>query len=230
MHRSVSQRPPTRVAVAASVPLGFRLVLAWLARLFAPVALANSARCARRCHTWAAVTIRGALVVAITVLCVASACAATASARAGRVCRVPRLRGLTLTVARTRAAHAGCGLRVRGAALNDAATQTIERQSPGARARSASVTVWLDPVAVKKNDGSQDGQAAPVAVPPQSSPEPSPSPPEKPTCAAPWFAVSGSRTHEWAELEGPFRRVTPGPTELVEGFYIGGGPPRPHSR
>jgi hypothetical protein len=170
-----------------------------------------------------------ALAVAAIALCVASASAASASARAGRVCRVPRLKGLTLTVARTRASHAGCTLRVKGGALKDAGARIVERQSPGAHTRSASVTVWLSAVPVDKNDGSQAGQAlpvAPVAVPPQSAPKASPLPPGTPTCAVEGLPVSGSRNRE---LEGPFENlhVTPGPAELVSGFYIGGGPPPP---
>src|SRR5208282_1647875 len=78
-----------------------------------------------------------------------------ASARAGGACRVPRLRGLSLTVAQTRAAHAGCRLRVRGAALEGTATQTVARQSPRARSRSSGVTVWLSPVKAKANDPPQ---------------------------------------------------------------------------
>jgi hypothetical protein len=174
------------------------------------------------------VRIRPAVVVAVTVLGAGSASAATASAHAGSVCRVPRLKGLTLTVARARVVRAGCRLRVSGAALEDAGTQTVERQSPGARARSSNVTVWLNPVAAKKDEGSRDGQAAPVAVPPQPKPEPSASGPEIPTCAAEGLPVSGSRVPD-PELEGPFvdQHVTPGPTGLVSGFYLDGGPAAP---
>ena len=53
---------------------------------------------------------------------------ATTPPRAGGTCRVPRLTGLTLTVARKRAADAGCTLRVKGARLEQAAIQTVERQ------------------------------------------------------------------------------------------------------
>jgi hypothetical protein len=174
------------------------------------------------------VRIRRAVVVAVAVLGVASVSAATAFAHTGSVCRVPRLKGLTLTVARVRVAHAGCRLRVSGAALKDAGTQTVARQSPGADARSSNVTVWLNPVAAKKNEGSQDQQAAPVAAPAQPKPQPTAPQPETPTCAAEGLPVSGSRIPN-PELEGPFvnPHVTPGPTELVGGFYLDGGPARP---
>ena len=68
------------------------------------------------------VRMRRAFVVAVTVLGVASVSAAPAFAHAGGLCRVPRLNGLTLTIARARAAHAGCRLRVSGAALKEAGT------------------------------------------------------------------------------------------------------------
>lgn len=59
---------------------------------------------------------------------------------------MPRLTGLTLTVARERAAHASCRLRVKGAVREEAAVQTVERQSPAHGRRSSNVTVWLNPL------------------------------------------------------------------------------------
>jgi hypothetical protein len=94
---------------------------------------------------------------------------------------VPRLTGVTLKVARIRAAHAGCRLRTRGAVVKQPAIQTVERQSPAASRRSSSVTLWLNPFCL-----------GPAAYGPGIS-EP---------------------------------LVTPGPTELIAGFYIIGGPLR----
>ena len=90
-------------------------------------------------------SVRRTLVVAVTALCVASA-GASARPAAGVVgaCRVPRLTGLTLSLARVRAAHAGCTLRVKGSPLKQAGIQTIERQAPAAGGRSLSVVVWLN--------------------------------------------------------------------------------------
>ena len=176
--------------------------------------------CRHDAATIGGIRTRRAVVLAVTVLGVAAVSAATASAHAGSVCRVPRLKGLTLTVARTRAAHAGCRLRVSGAALGDS-TQTVARQSPGARVRSSNVTVWLNPAAARKNQGSQDGRAVPVAVPSQPMPEASAPGSGPATCAAEGLPVAGSRSRD-PELEGPFvnPHVTPGPTELVSGLYF----------
>jgi len=127
----------------------------------------------------------GALLVGVSLLAVASAGAfARPAARASRTCDVPRLTGLTLTVARKRAAHAGCTLRVKGAALERATVQTVERQSPARGGRGSSVTVWLNPF------------------------------------------CHGSALYG-PELAEP--ALTSGPTELVSGFYEGGGPLRLYS-
>jgi hypothetical protein len=159
---------------------------------------------------------------------VASVSATPAFAHAGTACRIPRLKGLTLAAARARVAHAGCRLRVSGAALRDAGAQTVARQSPGARARSANVTVWLNPLPAKRNEESRAGPATPVVVAPLPQPEPSPPQPARPTCAAEGLPVAGSRIRE-PELEGPFgeEHITPGPTELVSGFFLDGGPAPP---
>ena len=124
----------------------------------------------------------GASLALVTlVLCAASVTAtARPTATASKGCHVPRLTGLTLEVARVRAAHARCTLRVKGAPLDQARIQTVERQSPaGGRRSSSSVTVWLNPVC--------RGSAA-----------------YGPTIKEPV--------------------VTNGPTELVSGFYLDGGP------
>jgi hypothetical protein len=118
--------------------------------------------------------------MAATLLCAVSGSASAHQAVAvGRKCHVPRLTGLTLGVARERAAHARCKLRVEGAALEEAGIQTVERQSPARGGRSWSVTVWLNPFCHR------EAEYAP-------------------------------------ELEEPL--VTPGPTELVSGFFLVGGP------
>ena len=94
-------------------------------------------------------------------------------------CRAPRLRGLTLQRARTRAAHAGCRLRIRGSRVQPAAIQTVARQAPGAGARAGVVTVWVNPLC------SRTGASGP--------------PPGEPI-------------------------LTPGPTRLISGLFIEGGP------
>jgi hypothetical protein len=101
------------------------------------------------------------------------------STRADHRCHVARLTGLTLNVARRRVAHSGCGLRVKGAALEDPQVQTVERQSPGRGGRTTEVTVWLNPLC--------HGSAA----------------------YGPGFNEP---------------KLTSGPTELVSGFYLAGGP------
>lgn len=97
------------------------------------------------------------------------------------LCRVPRLTGLTLNVARLNSAHAGCKLRTRGAPVKQASIQTVERQYPSAGRHPASVTVWLNPFCI-----------GPAAYGP--------------------------------DVDEPL--VTPGPTMLIAGFYVIGGPPR----
>jgi hypothetical protein len=85
--------------------------------------------------------------VGTAAICVAAAGAAAHPAKpATHACRVPRLSGLTLDVARLRAARAGCKLRVKGAALEEASVQTLERQSPAVARRASSVLVWLNPL------------------------------------------------------------------------------------
>jgi hypothetical protein len=100
---------------------------------------------------------------------------------AAKACRVPRLIGLTLSVARQRAAHAGCALRLKGAPLERVQVQTVGLQSPKAGRRAESVTVWLNPFCVRE-------------------------------------AAYGP------EISEPL--VTIGPTKLITGFYLVGGPPK----
>ena len=121
----------------------------------------------------------GGLVLVVAALHMAPAVAAAHPARASKTCRVPHLAGLTVDVARLRAAHAGCKLRLKGAALERSSVQTVERQSPRGGRRSSTVTAWLNPFC----RGS--------------------------TAYGPGF---------------PEPMVTPGPTELVSGFYLDGGP------
>ncbi|HYB22389.1 MAG TPA: carboxypeptidase-like regulatory domain-containing protein [Solirubrobacteraceae bacterium] len=117
---------------------------------------------------------------ALALVCLVAAGARVRPAGAvGRTCRVPRLAGLTLAAARARAKRAGCTLRVKGAKVESAQTQTVRRRAPSAGGRSTSVTVWINPL-----------------------------------CQA--SAANGP------EINEPL--VTPGPTELISGFYLAGGP------
>lgn len=145
---------------------------------------------------------------------------AQASGRLGAGCRVPRLKSLTEAAARTRATHAHCRLRIRGAALKDAKVQTVARQSPGARARASSVTIWLYPVPAKGEDGAQG--SAPTS--------PSPLEASSPRACSQGWVPTGTRSPETEseELEQWSRRESqsPGPTELVGGFLLSGGPAR----
>ncbi len=120
-----------------------------------------------------------ASLIVVSALCVASVNAAGRPAIARKVCHAPQLRGLTLDVARLKAAKAGCKLRLKGAALKQPEVQTIDRQSPPAGRHSSTVTVWLNPF------------------------------------------CRGSAAYGPGITEP---RVTPGPTELVSGFYLVGGP------
>jgi hypothetical protein len=120
------------------------------------------------------------VLLGIGVLSIASVSAsASPLGRVDRGCHVPRLTGLTLAIARQRAAHANCSLRVQGAKLVQAEIQTVMRQSPGAGGHSSRVAVWLNPVC--------RGEAA-----------------------------------YGPEIREPV--VTAGPTRLVSGFYLVGGP------
>jgi hypothetical protein len=104
-----------------------------------------------------------------------------APAREARVCRVPRLTGLVLSVARQRAANAGCLVRLVGAHVKAPGVQTIRRQAPRGGRYGRLITVWVNPVC--------SGSAA--AGPGISEP-----------------------------------LLTAGPTELISGLYIVGGPLR----
>jgi hypothetical protein len=89
------------------------------------------------------------LALAVAMLCIAAVSAgAHAARRTGSPCRAPRLKGLTLSLARKRAAHAGCTLRLKGATLKQAEVQTVARQSPAGGGHSSGVTVWLNPFCV----------------------------------------------------------------------------------
>jgi hypothetical protein len=94
-------------------------------------------------------------------------------------CHVPRLTGLSVTAARRRAASAGCRLRVKGSVVEEATIQTVARQSPDRNKRSATVTVWINPLCRREADYGP-------------------------------------------ELKEPV--LTPGPTKLVSGFFLVGGP------
>ncbi len=124
----------------------------------------------------------GLLVAVVTLLW--GACLSVAAAETRMECHAPRLTGLTVEVARQRAKHAGCRLHLKGASLEQASIQTVERQSPAAARRGSRVTVWLNPIC----EGSA-GYGPAISEP----------------------------------------RVTVGPTELISGFYLDGGPLRPFS-
>src|ERR1700740_1475413 len=87
----------------------------------------------------------GGALLAAAVFCLAPTNGVARPARTSSVCRVPRLAGLTLAAARVRASHAGCKLRVKGAPLERATVQTVERETPAAGRRASRVTVWLNP-------------------------------------------------------------------------------------
>ncbi len=73
-------------------------------------------------------------------------CATVSGATTRPSCQVPRMTGLTVTSARSRARAAGCALRLIGVAVTMATVQTIHTQSvrPGLRARL--VVVRVNPV------------------------------------------------------------------------------------
>lgn len=128
---------------------------------------------------WNAPSAKRVLLAASIVLSSATVAAPASHAAQPSPCKTPKLTGLTLTAARTRAAHARCRLLIQGAKLEEAAVQTIERQSPSKGSQSLTVTVWLNPYCHREAD----------------------------------YAP---------EITEPL--VTPGPTELVSGFFLVGGP------
>jgi hypothetical protein len=117
----------------------------------------------------------------------ASAVAAPDSPRAATsasVCRVPRLSGVVVRVARERAQKAGCRVRLVGTPVTDPNVQTVRVQRPTAGNHSRLVTLWVNPI-----------------------------------CRG--SALRGPGSNEPA--------LTAGPTELISGLYIVGGPLRPRS-
>lgn len=81
---------------------------------------------------------------------------------AGRAagCRVPRLTGLRVTVARKRAVQAGCRILLLGAPVQRPEIQTIGRQSSLPGRQRGVITIWVNPLC--------SGSAA--AGPPQGEP------------------------------------------------------------
>jgi len=189
--------------------------------------------------------------VLVTIVLVAAPAAGAATHRVSpprRACRVPSLDGLTAAQARVRAKRAHCRLRLEGAALVKATVQTVARQSPAPSRRSAAVTVWLNPLIVARNPvlcivpnltGLTVAEAeasaahagctlkiegahlkrAEVQTVERQSPEPSVLSAGVTVWANPFCAGSAA--------SGPLigePLVTPGPTELVSGFFIAGGP------
>ena len=106
---------------------------------------------------------------------------AVRSSRQSHVCRIPRLKSLVLSVARERAAKAGCTIRLAGAHVEAPEVQTIRRQTPREGRHGRFVTVWVNPVC----NGSAAGGPG---------------------------------------ISEPL--ITAGPTELISGLYIVGGPLR----
>lgn len=127
--------------------------------------------------------------VVVLVLLALGGAAGSSAAQAGRVkrphasrrgsCRVPRLTGLVVAVARRDVAKAGCRLRLQGARVQAAEIQTIARQIPRAGQRARLITAWVNPLCV--------GQGA--NGPPSGEPI-----------------------------------LAPGPSELVTGLFVAGGP------
>jgi hypothetical protein len=80
-------------------------------------------------------------VISVVPLALSTPGGAAPSSRA--TCHVPRMTGLTVKAARSRARVAGCQLRLTGAAVKIATVQTVRTQSvpPGRSARSVSVAV-----------------------------------------------------------------------------------------
>lgn len=97
------------------------------------------------------------------------------------VCRVPRLTGLVLSLARARAARAGCRIRLEGARVSTPQVQTIRTQTPAAGRHGRVLTLWVNPLC--------NGEGA-----------------------------------EGPGIREP--RVAAGPTELISGLYVVGGPLR----
>ena len=131
---------------------------------------------------------RAPLLVAVGLLVLIVLDAAVAPARmhsmrsgiaTAKACRVPSLQGLTVSVARSRAAKAGCHLRLRGARITESSIQTVERQRPAHGGLAPLVTVTVNPLCERSG----------LPGPPSGEP----------------FVKSG-------------------PTELVSGLYLQGGP------
>jgi hypothetical protein len=103
----------------------------------------------------------------------------SALAHTASICRAPRLTGLVLSLARTRAATAGCRIRLEGARVSSPQVQTIREQTPAAGRHGRVLTLWVNPLC--KGEGA-----------------------------------------EGPDIKEP--RVTAGPTELISGLYVVGGP------
>lgn len=101
-----------------------------------------------------------AAATAVASLAFASSTPSTDAAPQRTACRAPKLRKLTLSAARSRAASARCTLHVEGAAVKDPAIQTVRRQSVRAGTRTHTITVWVNPLCA----GSADGGGPPPSV------------------------------------------------------------------
>lgn len=209
------------------------------------------------------------LVVALVTMPVAPVVSASAHrmSHPRSACRVPNLEGLSVAQARRRSARAHCKLRIAGAPLKEAAVQTVSRQSPAPSRRSATVTVWIEPL--KEQHDPHDPSTSQPTVPTPVSGSSLCSVPnltgltvvEAETSAAragcklkvkgapleraevqtvawqsPEAAQSAESVTIWinpfcatsAEVSPgvPGPTATPGPTGLVSGFYLDGGPLR----
>ena len=101
-------------------------------------------------------------VAIVAVLCLLTGSLVAGAAAHRNTCRVPRLVGTRVSVARERAAHAGCVLHLAGRAVQEASIQTVQRQSPRAGAHSTTVTLWVNPLC----RGSADAGGPPSSVKP----------------------------------------------------------------
>jgi hypothetical protein len=203
------------------------------------------------------------LALALVTMLLAPAASASAQrmSHARAACRVPKLKGLSVAQARRRSARAHCKLRITGARLKNAAIQTVARQSPAASRRSATVTIWIEPLKEQRSNPLTSQPTAPTPVPGSSlcsvpnltgltvlqaeagaaragcklrvegaplndagvqtvarqSPEAAQSAESVTVSVNPVCTAS-------AEMPPTVSGPTPGPTGLVSGFYLDGGP------
>ena len=184
--------------------------------------------------------------LSILIMALAASAVSAAGHRATRpraACRVPSLTGITLAQAQVRAARAHCKLRIDGGPLERADVQTVTRQSPAASRRSAAVTVWLNPFLcrVPELTGLTVSEAATLAAragctvriegAPLKRPDEQTVERQSPEALELSASVTLSVNPLCAGSAAPGPgidepMVTQGPTELVSGFFLAGGPLR----